>query len=55
MANKLPPITPGDILLEEFLLPMGISQNQLTMKLRYIIKILAIPVVLIFNTLPRRT
>jgi addiction module HigA family antidote len=29
MANKLPPITPGDILLEEFLLPMGISQNQL--------------------------
>jgi addiction module HigA family antidote len=29
MAKKLAPITPGDILLEEFLKPMGISQNQL--------------------------
>ncbi len=29
MAKKLTPITPGDILLEEFLKPMGISQNQL--------------------------
>jgi addiction module HigA family antidote len=29
MAKKLPPITPGDILLEEFMQPMGISQNQL--------------------------
>ncbi len=29
MATKLPPITPGDILLEEFLEPMGISQTQL--------------------------
>jgi len=29
MAKKLSPITPGDILLEEFLKPMGISQNQL--------------------------
>lgn len=29
MVNKLSPITPGDILIEEFLLPMGISQNQL--------------------------
>ena len=29
MAKKLPPITPGDILLEEFLKPMGISQARL--------------------------
>lgn len=30
MAKKLIPITPGDVLLEEFLKPMGISQNQLS-------------------------
>ena len=29
MTNKLSPITPGDVLLEEFLKPMGISQSQL--------------------------
>jgi addiction module HigA family antidote len=29
MAKELPPITPGEILLEEFLKPMEISQNQL--------------------------
>ena len=29
MAKKLSPITPGEVLLEEFLRPMGISQNQL--------------------------
>src|SRR5512141_906624 len=29
MANKLPPIHPGEILLEEFLEPMGISQYKL--------------------------
>jgi addiction module HigA family antidote len=29
MAQKLTPVTPGDILLEEFLEPMGISQAQL--------------------------
>jgi plasmid maintenance system antidote protein VapI len=28
MAKKLSPITPGDVLLEEFLKPMEISQNQ---------------------------
>lgn len=27
--EKLPPITPGEILVEEFLEPMGISQTQL--------------------------
>ena len=29
MAKKLPPIHPGEILLEEFLEPMGISQYRL--------------------------
>jgi len=29
MANKLPPIHPGEILLEEFLEPMSISQYRL--------------------------
>ncbi|MBA3005448.1 MAG: HigA family addiction module antidote protein [Proteobacteria bacterium] len=29
MAKKISPITPGDVLIEEFLRPMGISQNQL--------------------------
>lgn len=29
MAKKVPPITPGEILFEEFLQPMGISQSQL--------------------------
>ncbi len=28
MAKLLDPITPGEILLEEFLKPMGISQNK---------------------------
>ena len=29
MEKKMSPITPGDVLIEEFLKPMGISQNQL--------------------------
>jgi addiction module HigA family antidote len=29
MARLLEPISPGEILLEEFLRPLGISQNQL--------------------------
>jgi addiction module HigA family antidote len=29
MSKKLDPITPGDVLLEEFLKPLGLSQNQL--------------------------
>ena len=29
MAKKITPITPGDVLLEEFLKPMEIAQNQL--------------------------
>jgi len=27
--NKIPPLHPGEVLLEEFLKPMNISQNQL--------------------------
>jgi len=29
MAKKIPPIHPGEVLLEEFLLPMGITQYRL--------------------------
>ncbi len=29
MAKKLYPISPGEILLEEFMNPLGLSQNQL--------------------------
>jgi addiction module HigA family antidote len=29
MAKKLPPISPGEILLEEFIKPLELSQNQL--------------------------
>jgi len=32
--NKLPPIHPGEILREEFMRPMGISQNALARALR---------------------
>jgi len=35
MANdKLAPVHPGEILLEEFLKPMGLSQNQLALAIR---------------------
>ena len=34
MATKLRPVHPGEILLEEFLEPMGLSQNQVTLALR---------------------
>jgi len=27
--NKLPPLHPGEVLMEEFLKPMGISQNKI--------------------------
>ncbi|HHB89742.1 MAG TPA: addiction module antidote protein, HigA family [Anaerolineae bacterium] len=32
--TKLPPVHPGEVLLEEFLKPMGISQNQLALAIR---------------------
>ena len=34
MSNKIPPIHPGEILLEEFLKPMGISQNKIALDIR---------------------
>ena len=33
-TNKLPPIHPGEILREEFMLPLGLSQNALARALR---------------------
>ena len=33
MGKKLTPIYPGEVLQEEFLKPMGISQNYLAMKI----------------------
>lgn len=32
--EKLQPVHPGEILLEEFLIPLGISQNQLALAIR---------------------
>ena len=29
MAEKLKPIAPGEILLEEFMIPLGVTQNKL--------------------------
>ncbi len=33
-ANRLPPIHPGEMLREEFLVPMGLSANALAMAIR---------------------
>jgi addiction module HigA family antidote len=33
MDKKLAPVHPGEVLLEEFLKPMGISQNHLALKI----------------------
>jgi antitoxin HigA-1 len=33
-SDKLQPIHPGEVLLEEFLKPMGLSQNQLALSIR---------------------
>ena len=33
-TEKLHPVHPGEVLLEEFLLPMGLSQNQLALAIR---------------------
>ncbi len=32
--KKIPPLHPGEVLLEEFLLPMNISQNKLALAMR---------------------
>ncbi len=31
--DKLAPVHPGDVLLEEFLIPMGLSQNRLALNI----------------------
>ena len=33
-TNKLPPIHPGEILREEFMVPLGLSMNRVAMDLR---------------------
>lgn len=33
MNKNLPPVSPGDILLEEFMLPLGLSQNELARRI----------------------
>ena len=33
MEKKLNPVSPGEVLLEEFLKPIGISQNHLALKI----------------------
>ena len=33
-SKKMPPLHPGEILLEEFLQPMGLSQNKLALDIR---------------------
>ncbi len=33
-SKKIAPIHPGEILLEEFLKPMGISQNRMALDIR---------------------
>ena len=33
MADKIPPIHPGEILMEEFLVPMGVTQNRLAVSI----------------------
>jgi addiction module HigA family antidote len=34
MSKKIPPILPGEILFEEFLKPMSLSQNRLAIEIR---------------------
>ncbi len=34
MTEKLAPVHPGEVLLEEFLRPLGLSQNQLALAVR---------------------
>ena len=34
MQDRLRPVDPGEVLLEEFLIPMGLNQNQLSLALR---------------------
>jgi antitoxin HigA-1 len=34
MTEKIPPLHPGEVLLEDYLKPMGVSQHQLAMSMR---------------------
>jgi len=34
MTEKIPPVHPGEVLLEDYLKPMGVSQHQLAMSMR---------------------
>ena len=34
MTDKIPPVHPGEVLHEDYLIPMGISQNQLALSMR---------------------
>lgn len=34
MADKIPPVHPGEVLFEDYLKPMGLSQNQLAKPMR---------------------
>jgi addiction module HigA family antidote len=34
MADKIPPVHPGEVLHEDYLIPMGISQNRLALSMR---------------------
>eukprot|EP01008_Symbiontida_sp_HLA12_P000046 NODE_1044_length_682_cov_1.255814_g1035_i0.p1 GENE.NODE_1044_length_682_cov_1.255814_g1035_i0~~NODE_1044_length_682_cov_1.255814_g1035_i0.p1 ORF type:complete len:102 (-),score=21.00 NODE_1044_length_682_cov_1.255814_g1035_i0:42-347(-) len=34
VGQKIPPIHPGEILMEEFLKPMGLSQNKIALDIR---------------------
>ena len=34
MIDKIPPVHPGEVLLEDYLIPKGISRNQLAMSMR---------------------
>jgi addiction module HigA family antidote len=34
MTDKIPPVHPGEVLLEDYLTPRGLSQNQLAQSMR---------------------
>ena len=34
MTKKIPPVHPGEVLLEDYLKPMGVSQHKLAMSMR---------------------
>jgi addiction module HigA family antidote len=34
MTDKIPPVHPGEVLQEDYLIPKGISQNQLALSMR---------------------